>query len=97
MLAIQSYPETYSTISCHWIFYPKRKLSAGRKQLIQTNRRLLDELQAQSQFEPLVHSHTCAVEAENFRSVLDKHPHWERLMELYNLGGTERTYGSFTF
>lgn len=44
---------------------------------------LLDELAAQPQPAPLMHSHTCGEEAENLRSTLDKHPHWERVMELW--------------
>jgi len=31
----------------------------------------------------------CAEEAKVLRSVLDKHPHWERVLELWNRGETE--------
>jgi len=50
---------------------------------------LLDEMANQRQPAPLMHSHTCGEEAERLRSILDKHPHWERVMELSNLGETE--------
>lgn len=50
---------------------------------------LLDELDGQSQKVPLVHSHVCGEEADILRSVLNKHPHWEQVLELWNCGKTE--------
>lgn len=55
---------------------------------------LLDELEAQPLPAPLVHSHTCAELAVNLRSILDKHPDWERVLELWNLGKTEGNIAS---
>jgi len=42
-------------------------------------------VETQPQPAPLMHPHTCGEEAEILRSILDKHPHWERVMELWNL------------
>lgn len=87
-------PETYFTIPAIGYFIRNASFRQNRNGLhrrIDGFESLLDELQAQPQFGPLVHSHTCGEEAENLRSVLDKHPHWERVMELYNLGETEGT------
>jgi len=40
-----------------------------------------------------MHSHACGEEAEILRSILDKHPHWERVMALWNLDETEGVIG----
>lgn len=50
---------------------------------------LLDELAKQRHHSPLMHSHICGEEAKMLRSVLDKHPHCERVLELWNRGETE--------
>lgn len=50
---------------------------------------LLDELAKQCHHSLLMHSHICGEEAKTLRSVLDKHPHCERVLELWNRGETE--------
>jgi len=50
---------------------------------------LLDELAAQPRYDHLLHSHTCSTEGAILRSVLEKHPHWAGVLELWNKGATE--------
>lgn len=50
---------------------------------------LLDELAAQPRCDHLLHSHTWAAESAMMQSVLEKHPHWARVLELWNEGATE--------
>jgi len=49
----------------------------------------LDELQDHPQHSHLMHSHTCGEEAKKLRSILDKHLHWKRVMEICSLGEIE--------
>ena len=85
-------PETY--FSTHAVRYFTR-IAGFRKDENDLFRRidgfvsLLNELDAQPLPAPLMHPDICGDEANHLRIIPDKHPHQERVMELWNLGGTE--------